>query len=210
MRAELPDEYERLPKDAKVDVPAEPCVECAYLGAAALELADLLGHDRQGHQVQRALWSYRIRSTAALLAALDGDLGLYYLRGQGLGTGGLERVHNRLRRLEWDWPVPGTRRPREAPEGADVDDDQEVVLKDLIRELVLDWRTRAAATTRSSRAASPGPACTPRSAWTSATPRGAASSAARRSSAARDQLPLLFQAKAGRYGQMWTATASWR
>ncbi|MFF3737143.1 hypothetical protein [Streptomyces sp. NPDC002566] len=50
--------------------------------------------------MQRALWSHQIRSVAALLTALDGDLGLYYLHGQGLGTDGLERVHDRVRQLE--------------------------------------------------------------------------------------------------------------
>ncbi|MBO3682896.1 hypothetical protein [Streptomyces sp. NEAU-YJ-81] len=34
----------------------------------------------------------------ALLAALDSDFGLYYL--QGLGRGGLERIHDQMRRLE--------------------------------------------------------------------------------------------------------------
>ncbi|MFI1312864.1 hypothetical protein ACH4TS_22380 [Streptomyces albidoflavus] len=110
-----PDEYERLLDEAKAHLSAEPCAECAYPGAAALELADLLGHDRQGHQVQRALWSHEIRTVAALLAALDGDLGLYYLRGDGLGAGGLERVHDRVRRLERDRPAPGPRRPSKVP-----------------------------------------------------------------------------------------------
>ncbi|MER5312612.1 hypothetical protein ABT034_33085 [Streptomyces sp. NPDC002773] len=110
-----PDEYRHLLDAAKADLSAEPCPECAYLGAAALELADLLGHDRQGHQVQSALWSHQIRSVAALLAALDGDLGLYYLRGDGLGAGGLERVHDRVRRLERAHPAPGPRAPRESP-----------------------------------------------------------------------------------------------
>ncbi|MFJ8948403.1 hypothetical protein ACIRG4_35175 [Streptomyces sp. NPDC102395] len=91
---------ERLLSEAKAELPAEPCRQCAYLGAAAREPADLLGHDKQGHQVQRALWAHQIRSVAALLTALDGDLGLYYLHGQGLGTGGLERVHDRVRQLE--------------------------------------------------------------------------------------------------------------
>ncbi|PCG87111.1 hypothetical protein CIB93_04490 [Streptomyces sp. WZ.A104] len=110
-----PDEYEHLLDEAKADLPAEPCPECAYLGAAALELADLLGHDRQGHQVQRALWSHQIRSVAALLAALDGDLGLYYLHGDGLGAGGLERVHDRLRHLERHRPASVGRRPSRIP-----------------------------------------------------------------------------------------------
>ncbi|MEU7428574.1 hypothetical protein [Streptomyces sp. NPDC040750] len=35
-----------------------------------------------------------------LLRVLDGDVGLYYLHGQGLGTGGLERIHDRVRRLD--------------------------------------------------------------------------------------------------------------
>lgn len=110
-----PGEYERLLDAAKAGLPAESCEQCAYLGAAALELADLLGHDLQGHLVHRALWSHQIRSVAALIAALDGDLGLYYLRGDGLGTGGLERVHDRLRRLERAHPAPGPRGPRGAP-----------------------------------------------------------------------------------------------
>ncbi|MFE9254136.1 hypothetical protein [Streptomyces sp. NPDC006879] len=110
-----PDEYLHLLDEAKADLPAEPCEQCAYLGAAALELADLLGHDLQGHLVHRALWSHQIRSVAALLAALDGDLGLYYLHGDGLGTGGLERVHDRVRQLERDRPAPGTRGPSRIP-----------------------------------------------------------------------------------------------
>ncbi|MEV6332626.1 hypothetical protein [Streptomyces sp. NPDC051909] len=110
-----PDEYEHLLDEARADLPAEPCAECAYLGAAALELADLLGHYVQGHWVQSALWSHEIRSVAALHAALDGDLGLYYLHGDGLGAGGLERVHDRVRRLERDRPAPGPRRPSKVP-----------------------------------------------------------------------------------------------
>ncbi|MER5720352.1 hypothetical protein [Streptomyces sp. NPDC002132] len=120
-----PEEYERLLSEAKAELPSEPCRQCPYLGAAALELADLLGHDKQRHQAQRALWSHQIRSVAALPAALDGDLGLYYLHGQGLGTGGLERVHDRVRQLErtaraGDLPLtlqelrPRTARPRGA------------------------------------------------------------------------------------------------
>ncbi|MEJ8645356.1 hypothetical protein WKI68_37375 [Streptomyces sp. MS1.HAVA.3] len=95
-----PEDYNRLLEEAKADLPQEPCESCAYLGAAALELADLLGHDKQGHQVHRALWSDRIRSVEGLLRVLDGDVGLYYLHGQGLGIGGLERIHDRVRRLE--------------------------------------------------------------------------------------------------------------
>ncbi|MFI1840105.1 hypothetical protein [Streptomyces olivaceoviridis] len=42
-------------------MPKRTSIDCggvdAYLGAAALELADLLGHDQQGHRVHRALWS---------------------------------------------------------------------------------------------------------------------------------------------------------
>jgi hypothetical protein len=95
-----PADYRRLLAEARAELPDEPCEGCAYLGAAGLELADLLGHDRQGHRVQRALWSHRIHSIAALLAALDGDDGLYYLHGDGLGAGGLERIHDRVRRLE--------------------------------------------------------------------------------------------------------------
>jgi hypothetical protein len=104
-----PEDYRRFLQEAKADLPAEPCEGCAYLGAAALELADLLGHDKQGHQAFRALWSHQIHSVAGLLAALDGDLGLYYLHGQGLGTGSLERIHDRLRHLERDRPAPGGR-----------------------------------------------------------------------------------------------------
>ncbi|MEU7428805.1 hypothetical protein [Streptomyces sp. NPDC040750] len=44
-----------------------------------------------------------------LLRTLGGDLGLYYLHGQGLGSGGLERIHDRVRRLER--VRPGGRRP---------------------------------------------------------------------------------------------------
>jgi hypothetical protein len=95
-----PEEYHRLLQEAKDELPGEPCESCAYLGAAALELADLLGHDKQGHQVHRALWSNQIRSVEELLHILDGDVGLYYLHGEGLGRGGLERIHDRVRRLE--------------------------------------------------------------------------------------------------------------
>ncbi|MFE3470031.1 hypothetical protein, partial [Streptomyces sp. NPDC059185] len=95
-----PEDYNRLLEEAKADLPQGPCESCSYFGAGALELGDLLGHDRQGHQVHRALWSNRIRSVDELLRVLHGDVGLYYLHGQGLGTGGLERVHDRVRRLE--------------------------------------------------------------------------------------------------------------
>ncbi|GLW19904.1 hypothetical protein Stsp01_66470 [Streptomyces sp. NBRC 13847] len=90
---------------------AEPCESCAYLGADALELADLLGHDKQGHQLLRTLWSDRIRSVDDLLHALDGDPGLYYLHGQGLGPIGLERIHDRIRRLERARSGPGSGQP---------------------------------------------------------------------------------------------------
>ncbi|MFF7858627.1 hypothetical protein [Streptomyces sp. NPDC007904] len=84
-----PEEYQHLVEKAKAELPAaEPCEICAWLGVDALELADLLGHDKQGHQAFRALWSHQILSVAALLAALDDDLGLYYLHGRGLGAGG--------------------------------------------------------------------------------------------------------------------------
>ncbi|MGW1606128.1 hypothetical protein [Streptomyces eurythermus] len=95
-----PDEYRHLLDEAKAGLPVEPCESCAYLGAAALELADLLGHDQQGHRVYRALWSEQIRSVDDLLRVLDGDLGLYYVHGWGLGKRGLERIHDRVRRLE--------------------------------------------------------------------------------------------------------------
>ncbi|MEU3862900.1 hypothetical protein AB0F03_37410 [Streptomyces sp. NPDC028722] len=104
-----PYEYQRLLAQAKAELPTEPCEGCAYLGADALELADLLGHDKQGHQAHRALWSEQIRSVDALLRVLDGDLGLYYLHGQGLGNGGLERIHDRVCRLERGRPGPGSR-----------------------------------------------------------------------------------------------------
>ncbi|MFE5709642.1 hypothetical protein ACFQ7J_02260 [Streptomyces sp. NPDC056501] len=81
-------------------MPGKPCDSCAYLGADALELADLLGHDRQGHQVHRALWAGQILSVPELLRVLDGDVGLHYLHGQGLGQDGLERIHDRVSRLE--------------------------------------------------------------------------------------------------------------
>ncbi|MCX4826869.1 hypothetical protein OG883_45365 [Streptomyces sp. NBC_01142] len=102
-----PEEYHRLLQEAKAELPTESCESCAYLGADALELADVLGHDEQGHQVLRALWSEQIRSVDELLRALDGDLGLYYLHGQGLGSGGLERIHDRVRRLEGVRAAPG-------------------------------------------------------------------------------------------------------
>ncbi|MFF4205704.1 hypothetical protein ACFYZ8_34210 [Streptomyces sp. NPDC001668] len=113
-----PEDYQRFLVEAVADLPAEPCESCAYLGAAALQLADLLGHDRQGHQAFRALWSHQILSVAHLLAALDGDLGLYYLHGQGLGAGGLERIHDRVRRLEPDQPGPDGGPPARVPTGA--------------------------------------------------------------------------------------------
>jgi hypothetical protein len=53
-----PGEYERLLDEAKAELSAEPFAGCVYLGAAALELADLLGHDLQGHLVQSVLWSH--------------------------------------------------------------------------------------------------------------------------------------------------------
>ncbi|MER6686202.1 hypothetical protein [Streptomyces olivaceoviridis] len=101
-----PDEYRHLLDEAKAELPVEPCGSCAYLGAAALELADLLGHDQQGHRVYRALWSEQIRSVDDLLRVLDGDLGLYNLHGWGLGKRGLERIHDRVRRLEGARPGP--------------------------------------------------------------------------------------------------------
>ncbi|MFE7129519.1 hypothetical protein ACFVIM_01520 [Streptomyces sp. NPDC057638] len=42
-------------------------------------------------------------------------------------------------------PLPAAVVPAAEPEFADVDDDQELVLEDLTREQVLDWRTRAVA-----------------------------------------------------------------
>ncbi|MFC9706504.1 hypothetical protein ACFTWD_38105 [Streptomyces sp. NPDC056943] len=95
-----PQEYHRLLAEAESELPGQPCDSCAYLGADALELADLLGHDRQGHQVHSALWAGQILSVAELLRVLDGDVGLHYLHGQGLGQGGLERIHDRVTRLE--------------------------------------------------------------------------------------------------------------
>jgi hypothetical protein len=113
-----PDEYQRLLQQATAELPTEPCESCAYLGAEALELADLLGHDKQGHQAHRALWSEQIRSVDELLRTLDGDLGLYYLHGQGLGSGGLERIHDRVRRLER--VRPGGRHPARLRADGDV------------------------------------------------------------------------------------------
>jgi hypothetical protein len=113
-----PQEYHRFLQEAMAELSAEPCESCAWLGAPALELADLLGHDTQGHRAFRALWSHQILSVAALLAALDDDLGLYYLHGDGLGRGGLERIHDRVRRLEPDRAVPGSRPPARIPAGA--------------------------------------------------------------------------------------------
>ncbi|MGW2100198.1 hypothetical protein ACWCPX_21320 [Streptomyces olivaceoviridis] len=64
-------------------MPKRTSIDCggadAYLGAAALELADLLGHDQQSHRVHRALWPEQSRSVDDLPRVLDGDLGLYYL-----------------------------------------------------------------------------------------------------------------------------------
>lgn len=113
-----PGDYHRLLQEAKAELPVEPCESCAYLGADAMELADLLGHDKQGHQVHRALWSHQIRSVEGLLSALDGDLGLYYLHGQGLGVGGLERIHDRVRLLERVPSGPGSRPPSRIPADA--------------------------------------------------------------------------------------------
>ncbi|MDV5142884.1 hypothetical protein R1T08_00715 [Streptomyces sp. SBC-4] len=95
-----PQEYHQLLAEAEGELPGEPCDSCAYLGADALQLAVLLGHDRQGHQVHRALWAGQILSVPELLRVLDGDVGLHYLHGQGLGEGGLERIHDRVTRLE--------------------------------------------------------------------------------------------------------------
>lgn len=97
--AARPEEYNRLLEETRGEVPQEPSESCACLGATALELADLLGHDRQGHQVHRALWSNQIRSVEELLRVLNEDVGLYHLHGQGLGRGGLARIHDRVRRL---------------------------------------------------------------------------------------------------------------
>ncbi|MFE4829869.1 hypothetical protein [Streptomyces sp. NPDC056672] len=44
--------------------------------------------------------------------ALDLDLGVSHLRGQGLGAGGLERIHDSMRRLERVRPEPGWRPAR--------------------------------------------------------------------------------------------------
>ncbi|MEU8034884.1 hypothetical protein AB0C13_41355, partial [Streptomyces sp. NPDC049099] len=41
-----PDENQRLLAEAKAELPTEPCEDCAYLGADALKLADLLGSDK--------------------------------------------------------------------------------------------------------------------------------------------------------------------
>ncbi|MFD8975487.1 hypothetical protein [Streptomyces sp. NPDC059593] len=71
-----PQEYHRLFAAAEGELPGQPCDSCAYLGADALELADLLGHDRQGHQVHRALWAGQILGVPELLRVLDGDVGL--------------------------------------------------------------------------------------------------------------------------------------
>jgi hypothetical protein len=114
------EEYHNLLVQAKAELPGESCEGCAYLGAEALELADFLGHDKQGHQVLRALWPEQIRSVSELLRALDGDLGLYYLQGQGLGHGGLARIHARVRRLERVPAVPGGRQPAPVPADGDV------------------------------------------------------------------------------------------
>lgn len=40
-----PEDYNRLLAEARAELPGEPCESCSYLGAAALELADLMGHD---------------------------------------------------------------------------------------------------------------------------------------------------------------------
>ncbi|MFG2895264.1 hypothetical protein [Streptomyces sp. NPDC048248] len=39
-----------------------------------------------------------------LLRALDEDVGLSCMHGEGLGRGGLERIHDRVRQLEKGWP----------------------------------------------------------------------------------------------------------
>lgn len=84
-----PEDYNRLLEEAKHELPQGPCESCAYFGAATLELADLLGHDKQGHQVFRALWSSQIHSMEELLRAVDGDLGLHYLHARaGHGRAG--------------------------------------------------------------------------------------------------------------------------
>ncbi|GAA3786403.1 hypothetical protein [Streptomyces chiangmaiensis] len=93
-----PRDYARFLEEAKAELPSKPCKGCAYLGADALELADLLGHDKQGHQAARALYSNKIRSVTDLRRALQDDE-LQYLRGQGLGIGGLQRIHDRMRYL---------------------------------------------------------------------------------------------------------------
>ncbi|MEV5279683.1 hypothetical protein ACFYMW_25455 [Streptomyces sp. NPDC006692] len=102
-----PEEYRRLRREATAELPIEPCEGCAYLGADALDLgadaldlADLLGHEKQGNQAFWALWSSQILGVNELLRALDGDLGLHILHAMGLGHGGLEHIHGRVRWLE--------------------------------------------------------------------------------------------------------------
>ncbi|QIY76230.1 hypothetical protein HEP84_52460 [Streptomyces sp. RLB1-33] len=57
--------------------------------------------------------------TWALRRELDVDLGLTHLHGQGLGSGGLDRIHDRVRRLEQVRPERGWR-PVRLRAGGDV------------------------------------------------------------------------------------------
>ncbi|MEV7684056.1 hypothetical protein AB0O64_36805 [Streptomyces sp. NPDC088341] len=108
------EEYNRLLEEAEGELPNEgSCESCACLGSAALELSDVLGHDKQGHQTFRCLYGAgQIHDVDGLRRALELDLGLSHLRGQGLGAGGLERIHDSMRRLERVRPEPGWRPAR--------------------------------------------------------------------------------------------------
>ncbi|WP_331746030.1 hypothetical protein [Streptomyces sp. NBC_00872] len=73
-----------------------------------MELADFLGHDKQGHQTFRCLYGAgQIRDVDELRQVLNVDLGLSHLHGQGLGAGGLELIPDSIRRLQRVRPEPG-------------------------------------------------------------------------------------------------------
>lgn len=93
--AAYPEEYARLLSRAEAEHRRRPsCFDCAYLGPADQELADLLGHDSLGHRVLHRLQDYgEIHNVTALRTALDNAPGLSHLRGHGRGDSGLHRIH---------------------------------------------------------------------------------------------------------------------
>ncbi|MER5373410.1 hypothetical protein [Streptomyces sp. NPDC002553] len=95
-----PEEYERLLSEANAELPAESCRQCTYLGAAALELADLLGHDSRATRCSEPCGPTRSAAWRPCSPPSTATWACTTSTAKGWGLTAWSAVHDRVRQLE--------------------------------------------------------------------------------------------------------------